>query len=936
MALNHDENGFLSGPRVSDDLGKISRDIEILKGIRHDTKLTVSKLDAIARGLAQSASRPPPDVPRNSVSTRTTRAASNDSNGGGRNSSPSPRPAPARPAPAPPEPPRSPSTRRQRPDAPNDAAGDATRRQRRPGEPRRAGPDVSERTRAANGRFGSDPDTAPSVGGGAGGRLGAAGESARNAVTGVAHGADNLDPSIQAAKEVGGIVAPITGVLKPLGRVFGLGRNKEDKRQRENVTWYRRIWNSVKGDKGGKGGMGLLLTGLLSMLGMLLAPLRALGRMLGAMRAIAALGGLLKGLGALGGMGRRGARGASGRGAGRGAGAGAGRGGAPTAEGARRGARGTGAPGADGRSARSGAGGAPGQTEGRRAGRASRTAEPVGGAGAGARAGGGMLKGALRKLPLIGALFGGAMIANDLMADDDPNLTPEENKKNRYSSVGAGVGGVVGGVVGMLGGPAGAIAGAMLGDKLGEMVGGWLATVDLAAIPGMITGWLATVDLTAIPGKLLEAFTGLKDATVAIAGKAFDFIKDGWKGILDVGAKALTGMVDWAKDAWSDAKETFLEVKDTVDDKIQTASDYVGEKATAVKDAGQNLLSKATGGRYEGGSNARKDAMIKAMDDGGITDVKSKAALMASVDNETGGFTRDTENLNYSAKGLMKTFPKYYKTEEAARADANNPEAIANKVYGGRMGNKDPGDGYKYRGRGNLQLTGKSNYEAMSKKLGVDFVNNPELAADPKYSAQIAVEHWKSSGADKAAAGGDADKARRIVNGGNIGMEHTRDLYNKYLPQAQAGDLTPTRRADEVKVQAPAAASAAIAGTMATVKGATAVSAAPAVPPTLVARPAGAMGASTVGVMAAPTTAPATAGLSAPKPISTASMMAPTYSAPAPDASALKVSPTPAVEKPMTTPGKAPANPTVQLSVPLTQTVDDRKIAHVSSGGIGM
>lgn len=657
--------------------------------------------------------------------------------------------------------------------------------------------------------------------------MGDAAESMKGAASAVAAGADGIDPTVQAVKEIGGIFQPVMGVLKPLGRVFGIGRKSE---QRENVSWYRRIWNAVRGTGGsGGGGMGLIMTSLVSMLGLLLAPIKALGKVTGATGLIAAAA---KGVASVF--------------------------------------------------------------------KKNPPVPPVpvpgGGPGPGPNppSGGGKFKKFLKKLPWIGALIGGGMLANDVLAADDPSLTPEQNKQQRYSKVGSGVGGLVGGAVGLLGGPAGAIAGAMIGDQIGGMVGEWLATVDLSSITAKIS-------------------------------KTFDSVKDAWDGMVTTGTKLLAGMTD-------SIKEAFGKAVDTVADKVQTAKDYVGDKATTIKDAGQNVLNKVTSGRYTGGSNARKDEMIKAMDAGGITDPKSKAMLMANVDHESGGFTKSEENLNYSAKRLQEVFPKYYKSPEEARADANNPEAIANKVYGGRMGNTEAGDGFKYRGRGNIQLTGKAQYADMGKKLGIDLVNNPDLAMDPKYSAQIAVQHWKSSGADKAAMAGDQERARRLTNGGTNGLADVQGKYDGYLAQAKAGDLTPTRRADQGKVQAPEGANVAVASTMAALKGAPAVGVMPIGP-----RPSGAPampGAQTVGVMA-PTVSTPAMGTAAIKPITASSMMAPRYSAPAPDASQFKIPPAPVVEKPLMTPSKAAA-PSMQFSVPLSQNVEDRQIAHAAAGGIGM
>lgn len=812
-------DGFLTG-KAAESLSRIASEIEVLKAIHSDTTATLKTLTKMARSLSSPAPAAPPNQR-----------------------------APQQRAPATPR----------APIAPRDPSS------RLPG----ATSPATSRGRDENGRW--RPKTPASDAGPSrsseGGRVSAAmhnvGDSLKGAGHSIASGAEGIDPTVQAVKEISGIFSPLSSMLKPMGRLFGRGKTPEQKNQRENVTWYRRIWSAVKKPAAGGGGMGLIMTALMSMLGMLLSPIKALSRLLG-------MGSLGKLLGGLAGGGRAGLKGSKSR-------------------------LNAGAPGsvdAKGKPGRAGStvGAATAGTKAEAA--AAKAAAKAGGKGILGKAAG-FGKGLLKRIPFIGAALGLGMAASSAMADDDPNLSAEENKKERYGSVGSGIGGVVGGVVGLLGGPAGAIAGAMIGDQLGAMVGEWLATVDLKSIPG----------------KISEAFTGLVAA----------------------GIKVFTSMTDWAKDTWKSATEAIAGIGDTVADKVQTAKDYVGDKATSVKDAGQNLLNKATGGSYTGGSNARKDELIKAMDAGGITDQKSKAMLMANVDVETGGFKKNEENLNYSAKRLQEVFPKYYSTPEAARADANNPEAIANKVYGGRMGNTDAGDGYKYRGRGDIQLTGKTQYADMGKKLGVDLVNNPDLAMDPKYSAQIAVQHWKGSGADKAAMAGDIDRARKLTNGGTNGLEDVKGKYGGYLTQAQAGDLTPTRRADQGKVQAPEGANAALASTMSAVKGIPAVGVMPIGPrgPMAPAMP----GAQTVGVMAP--TVPSV-GIASIRPINAGTMAAPSYSPPAPDASLTKIAPTPAVEKPLLTPGKAPAPASVQLSVPLSQNLEDRQIAHVASGGMGM
>ena len=750
--------------------------------------------------------------------------------------------------------------------------------------------------------------------------MGDAADTLKGVASAVSTGSDGIDPSVQAVKELGGIVSPVAGILKPMGRMFGIGRKPEAvKAQRENVTWYRRIWNAVKGERGGKGGMGLMMTALLSMLGMLLAPIKALSKLVG-------LTGLLKGaLSMMPGRSIMRARRADARNAAAQAATSRRRGApgaTPETQGRRAGQAGT----VDAQGRRNAPASSP---EARRAERPARKGALGKGLDLGKSLfgkGGGMLaKGGaslLRKIPVIGALFGGAMLASSVMASENPNATPEEKqsaKADKWGTVGGVAGGVVGATVGSLLGPIGTIVGGIIGDQIGSVMGGWLSTVDFESA-------LATVT---------DSFDALTTGAMDLAGSAFDTVKSSWTDLMTSGAKVFSAMSDWAKETWKAATDAVMGVKDTVADKVQTAKDYVGDKATSVKNAGQNLLNKATGGSYTGGSNAHKDELIKAMDAGGITDPKSKAMLMANVDHESGGFTKNEENLNYSAKRLQEVFPKYYNTPEAARADANNPEAIANKVYGGRMGNKEAGDGYKFRGRGDIQLTGRDQYESMGKKLGIDLVNNPDLAKDPKISAQIAVQHWKSSGADKAAMAGDQDRARKLTNGGTNGLADVKSKYDGYLAQAQAGDLTPTRRADQGKVQAPDAANAALASTMATVKGAPAAGVMPiaARPPMAPVMP----GVRPVGVLAptapAPTVGPLTAGI---KPISAGTMMAPSYTPPAPEAAQMKIPPTPAVEKPLMTPSKAGAGPSVQMTVPLSQNLEDRQIAHVAAGGMGM
>lgn len=153
---------------------------------------------------------------------------------------------------------------------------------------------------------------------------------------------------------------------------------------------------------------------------------------------------------------------------------------------------------------------------------------------------------------------------------------------------------------------------------------------------------------------------------------------------------------------------------------------------------------------------------------------------------ETGGFTITVESGRYSAEGLLKTFPKYFKSLAEAKAYANRPQAIFNRTYGGRLGNTEPGDGYKYRGRGIFQITGKDAYKRYGDALGIDLVSDPDKAADPFISVQVACLYWSDLGLNTWADKDDILAVSRGINGGNPkrniqpnGMQHRRGWYAK-------------------------------------------------------------------------------------------------------------------------------------------------------------
>ncbi len=153
-----------------------------------------------------------------------------------------------------------------------------------------------------------------------------------------------------------------------------------------------------------------------------------------------------------------------------------------------------------------------------------------------------------------------------------------------------------------------------------------------------------------------------------------------------------------------------------------------------------------------------------------ISTPERQAAFIGQCAHESGNFKTLQENLNYSAKGLHATWPSRFASEEAAQPFHRNPEKIANKVYSGRMGNTEEGDGWKYRGRGLIQLTGKDNYRFASDALGVDFVANPDLVLTREYAALTAAWYWNKRGLNKEADAKDFTGMTKKINGGTIGL----------------------------------------------------------------------------------------------------------------------------------------------------------------------
>ena len=171
----------------------------------------------------------------------------------------------------------------------------------------------------------------------------------------------------------------------------------------------------------------------------------------------------------------------------------------------------------------------------------------------------------------------------------------------------------------------------------------------------------------------------------------------------------------------------------------------------------------------------------------GINTPLRVAHFLAQCGHESGGFRVTSENLNYSAKGLRGIFKKYFPTDAIANAYQRQPQKIANKVYANRManGSEASGDGFKFRGRGYIQLTGRDNYTQFGKAIGVDIPSNPDLVSS-KYALASAAWFWSKNGLNKLADAGASDSAvtsiTKRVNGGTIGLadriKHFKEYYH--------------------------------------------------------------------------------------------------------------------------------------------------------------
>jgi putative chitinase len=181
------------------------------------------------------------------------------------------------------------------------------------------------------------------------------------------------------------------------------------------------------------------------------------------------------------------------------------------------------------------------------------------------------------------------------------------------------------------------------------------------------------------------------------------------------------------------------------------------------------------------------EALCKILPDYEINTVQRVAAFMAQTAHESGGYKALTENLNYRAETLCKVWPRLFPNMDVANQYAHQPEKIANRAYGGRMGNgpEESGDGFKYCGRGLIQLTGKQNYTKFAESIETPVEEIPEFLSTFEGAIQSACWFWETNNLNQYADSGDILTMTKRINGGTLGLEDRQNHYNHAIQVLQ-------------------------------------------------------------------------------------------------------------------------------------------------------
>ena len=177
------------------------------------------------------------------------------------------------------------------------------------------------------------------------------------------------------------------------------------------------------------------------------------------------------------------------------------------------------------------------------------------------------------------------------------------------------------------------------------------------------------------------------------------------------------------------------------------------------------------------------EALNKILPDYEIDTPGRIAAFIAQTSHESAGYTALHENLNYQAASLMRVWPRYFPDMATAQAYAHQPERIANRAYSNRMGNGDEasGDGWRYCGRGLIQLTGRSNYQSFADSIETDLSEIPAFLQTFEGAVQSACWFWEANNLNKWADLGDIERMTKIINGGTLGLADRKKHYEHAL-----------------------------------------------------------------------------------------------------------------------------------------------------------
>jgi putative chitinase len=176
-----------------------------------------------------------------------------------------------------------------------------------------------------------------------------------------------------------------------------------------------------------------------------------------------------------------------------------------------------------------------------------------------------------------------------------------------------------------------------------------------------------------------------------------------------------------------------------------------------------------------------EEPLQAAFDKYEINTPKRQAAFIGQCAHESNNFKTLEENLNYRPETLVKVWPSRFPDLVTADKYAHNPQALANKVYAGRLGNNQENDGWNFHGRGLIQLTGRENYERCGSSLGVDLVGNPNWLLDPKYAALSAGWFWNKKGLNELADQQEHGQITKRINGGTLGLDDRLQKTTKAL-----------------------------------------------------------------------------------------------------------------------------------------------------------